>query len=79
VPADATSCQSCGTGVLGSKTDRITGYNVSTGLPISIAVQTSADDCCECAAMHNFPQLVHRLLVCCCGELLPPALVSKQL
>lgn len=47
-PAEATSCLSCGTGVLSSKTDRITNYNVSTGLQISIPIQTSADDCCEC-------------------------------
>jgi hypothetical protein len=44
-PAEASTCTSCGTGVLAAKTDRVTSYNISSGEEISSPVTTSASDC----------------------------------
>lgn len=46
--ADATTCSSCGSGVLMAKTDRLTMYDINNNnTEVQIPVATSADDCCK--------------------------------
>lgn len=49
----ATSCASCGQGVLADATDRVTKYPVGSTDPQEIAVSTSSQDCCKCAASRS--------------------------
>ena len=62
--AEASSCTLCGVGVLADKTDRVTKYNLVSGVPQEIPVTTSSDDCCECILGWTWAQcagLSHRL------------------
>lgn len=43
----ATACTSCGSGVQGDKSDRLTVYNMTTGTTSLLPVMTTGGDCCE--------------------------------
>lgn len=43
----ATACTSCGAGVQGDKSDRLTVYDLVTGTAGLLPIMTSASDCCK--------------------------------
>jgi len=50
---DASSCTSCGMGVLADKSDRVTVYNPVTYEPELLPITTGPEDCCKCDLLHH--------------------------